>query len=75
MPSVYRLIAPDGGTIGDADSVDGIVEIATKVAPGRYRIDQVHEDPGPTGELSRAWGNLIKTRGGRVKLDVPPWSD
>jgi hypothetical protein len=75
MPTVYRLVAPDGGAIGDADSVDGIVEIATKVAPGRYRIDQVKEDPGTAGGLSRAWGNLIKTPTGRVKLDVPPWLD
>jgi hypothetical protein len=75
MPTLYRLVGPDAGTIGDADSVDGIVEIATKVPPGRYRIDQVIEAPGRAGAVSRAWGNLIKTRDGRVKLDLPPWFD
>jgi hypothetical protein len=75
MPTVYRLVGPDGGAIGDADSVDGIVEIATKAAPGRYRIEQILDAPGPAGELTRDWGALIKTRRGRVKLDLPPWFD
>ena len=75
MPTVYRLVAPDGGAIGDADSVDGIIEIAKKVAPGRYRIEQVNVESGPAPEVSRAWGNLIKTPTSQVELEVPPWLD
>ena len=56
MPTEYRLISPDGGAIGHADSIDGIVEIAKKVTPGRYRIEHVNADSEPAGEMSRVWG-------------------
>lgn len=35
MGAVYRVFSPDGNPIGDADSIDGVVEIARNAVPGR----------------------------------------
>jgi hypothetical protein len=75
MTTVFRVIAHDGGSIGEADSIDGVVELAKSAPPGRYRIEKVSRDPA-TGELrSWEWGGVIKNRKGAIKLDLPPWLD
>jgi hypothetical protein len=71
----YRVFSPDGNPIGDADSMDGVVEIARNAVPGRYRIDRIAADPGLAVTTSRTWGAVIKSRKGRITLDVPPWID
>ena len=75
MASVFRLIGLGGGSIGEADSIDALAEIANGVPPGRYRIAKVYRDPA-TGELrSWDWGAVIKDGKGWIKLDIPPWID
>ena len=75
MATLYRVFGPDGDPVGDAKSIDAVVEIVKGSAAGRYRIDQVTIDEGSNRESARMWGGAIKTRSGRVKLDVPPWGD
>jgi len=75
MGARYRVFAPDGSPIGDADSIDGVVEVARNAVPGRYRIDRIAADDGLAGATSRIWGAVIKSRMGQITLDVPPWID
>lgn len=75
MPPIYRVFSPDGDPIGDADSLDGVVEIARNAAPGRYRVNRITSDPASGEERSLTWGAVIKSAKGRIKLDVPPWAD
>jgi len=75
MGARYRVFSSDGKPIGDADSIDGVVEIARSAIPGRYRIDRIAADPGLAVATSRTWGAVIKSRKGEITLDVPPWVD
>jgi hypothetical protein len=75
MSTEYRLIARNGQIVGEADSLDGIIEIAKKARSGRYRINKVWLDPS-TGDLRTwSWGRLVKSRDGRIDLHLPPWMD
>jgi hypothetical protein len=61
--------------LGEGDSIDEIVQIVKQSAPGRYRVDLVRSGPGLAAGSSRTWGEVIKTKRGRIKLNAPPWVD
>jgi hypothetical protein len=76
MATAFRVTDRDGGgLIGDADTINGVIELAKAAPPGRYRIDNISHDRH-TGEL-RAWelGEIEKGPAGEIKLDLPPWFD
>jgi hypothetical protein len=75
VPTLYRVMAPDGRSLGEGSSIDEIVEIVKKAPPGRYRVDLIHTATGPADGSSRTWGEVIKTMRGRIKLNAPPWVD
>jgi hypothetical protein len=75
MGPIYRVSSPSGNPIGDADSIDGVVEIARNAVPGRYRIDYISADPGSGVPRSCTWGAVIKSGKGRITLEAPPWID
>jgi hypothetical protein len=75
VPTLYRVIAPDGISLAEGNSIDEIVQFVKQAPPGRYRVDLVQSDPGPDGSSSRTWGEVIKTMRGRIKLNAPPWAD
>jgi hypothetical protein len=75
MSTVYRIVGGDGVAMGDADTIEGLVENAKNAPAGLYRIEQVRVGPNRPEETTRDWGELIKSRKGRIKLKVPPWVD
>ena len=75
MPTSYRVISRNGRSIGDADSIDQVVEIVKNAAPGRYRIQRISLDPNSGDLRSWDWGAISKSRKGRITLDLPPWMD
>ncbi len=76
MPTTaFRVTARGGGPIGDADTIDGVIDLARGAPPGRYRIDKIWLDRD-TGDLrSWEWGEIEKDPKGEIKLDLPPWID
>jgi hypothetical protein len=75
MATVFRVTARAGGSLGDASTMDEVIELAQCAPPGRYRIEKVSLDSA-TGELRCwEWGAVIKDRKGGIKLDLPPWID
>ena len=75
MSAIYRITSNDGIVLGEADSVDGVVEVVKSASPGRYRIEEVSPN-ATTGDLqSWEWGAIIKSFDGQITLDVPPWLD
>jgi hypothetical protein len=75
MPMVFRVTARDGGSIGEAATMDGVIELANQAPPGRYQIEKLSLDPAG-GELrSWDWGTIVKDSAGRVELDLPAWLD
>jgi hypothetical protein len=75
MATIFRLIAPDERSIGEADTIDQLIELARSTRPGRYRIDAVSGDPKSGVTTSMEWGEIIKERGGGISLNPPPWFD
>jgi hypothetical protein len=75
MVARYRIFAPDGNSIGDADSIEGVIDIVRNAVPGRYRICGISVDPASGVPRSRPWGAVIKSRKGRIRLVAPPWID
>ncbi len=75
MATIYRATSSDGASVGDADSIDGIVAIVKDSASGHYRIQVISLEP-TTGHLrSWEWGMISKSPGGEITLDLPPWLD
>jgi hypothetical protein len=75
MAAIFRLVAPDGSTAGEAESLDGISEVARAAPPGRYRLEQTCPDPGAEDPGPWVWGEIIKRPDGTIELDLPPWID
>ncbi len=75
MTTVYRITSRDGSSIGEANSIDGIVELVKGAQPGQYQINRLSLEPA-TGDL-RSWelGTITKTDDGLITLDLPPWID
>jgi hypothetical protein len=75
LPTTFRVTSCDGASIGEAVSIDGIIEIVKKAPPGRYGIQKETLDFA-TGDLrSWDWGAITKSRKGRITMDLPPWVD
>ena len=74
MPTLYRVIAPDGASLGEGNSIDEIVEIVKQAQPGARRRPDPDRSDAATGS-TRTWGEVIKTMRGRIKLNAPPWAD
>ena len=75
MPMAFRVSAPAGVSIGYADTIEEVLELAKGAEPGRYRIEKIWLDPA-TGELRIwEWGEISKDGAGGIKLDLPPWID
>lgn len=75
MPTLYRVISPDGSALGEGNSIDEAIEIVKGAKPGRYRVDLVPDAADPAAGSARNWGEIIKTVRGRIKLVAPPWAD
>ena len=75
MATVFRVTAQNGASMGEAATMDGVVELAKDAPPGRYQIQKIHLDPA-TGDLRCwEWGTIIKDHGGGIKLDLALWLD
>jgi hypothetical protein len=73
MSLAFRINARTGIPIGDADTLDEVLELAKGAPPGRYRLDRFYSDPA-TGDLrSWEWGAITKGPRGGIKLELPPW--
>lgn len=75
MPTAFCLTASDGEPIGEADTIDGLIELARNAPPGRYRIDKVSLDPDTGAPRFWEWGAIVKELDGGINLDLPPWID
>jgi hypothetical protein len=73
MPKAFRVIARSGDLIGEADTMEEVLEVAKSVPPGRYRIERISTDPASDALRTWDWGTLSKNRKGTIKLDLPPW--
>ena len=72
MPTAFHL-APRGGLIGSAATMDGVIGLVKDAPPGCYRLRKLTLDPA-TGDLrSWDWGTMVKGSDGGIKLDLPPW--
>jgi hypothetical protein len=72
---VYRITARAGDPIGEADTLDEVLELAKGAPPGPYRLDKCYSDPTTGTFRSWEWGSITKGPRGGIKLTLPPWID
>ena len=73
MSMAFRVIARAGGPIGDAATMDEVLELTKGAPAGRYRVDKLYVDPVTGGLRSWEWGAITKGVRGGIKLEFPPW--
>jgi hypothetical protein len=55
--------------IADADTIEGAREIVRDQPTGRFDIDEIRDDPFPSGHTSRSRGTAIKQPDGTVAVE------
>jgi hypothetical protein len=70
MSLAFRLTARAGAPIGDAETLDEILELAKGAPPGRYRLDRFYSDPATGAFRSSEWGAVTKGPPGRDQAGV-----
>jgi hypothetical protein len=73
MPITYRLVDPKGEQLADADSIGYLKGIVADLDPGRYTVDEIRSEPGPSGQTSRRWGMFFKLEDGTILTEPDPW--
>ena len=74
MSTAFRVTVRDGGSIGDADTLDGVIELVQSAArPISDREDLPRSRHGRPPGLGM--GEVIKDLKGGIQLDLPPWTD
>jgi hypothetical protein len=76
MSTVFRVTSRDGAPRGEAEDMDGVVNLVKDAPPGRDRLDQISLDPVTWDLRSWNWGTIFKDRKGAIKLSGPHgWTD
>jgi hypothetical protein len=72
MPITYRLVDSQAETLAHADSIQYLKGLVRDLGPGRYTVDKIHDEPGPSGHPSRRWGAIRKLDDGTIILEPDP---
>jgi hypothetical protein len=75
MPTFFRISQPDHEPITDVGSVVAVEGAIRASEPGRYHVDEISQDPLPSGHTSRRWGVGIKRPDGTVAIEPDHWTD
>jgi hypothetical protein len=73
MPMTYRLVNSKGDWLADAHSIGYRKALVANLGPGRYSIDEIRDESGPSGHTSRRWGVLLKLEHGTILTEPDPW--
>ena len=61
MPITYRLVNSKGDWLADAHSIGYLKGLVADIGPGRYSVDEIRDEPGPSGHTSRPRTNIRVT--------------
>jgi hypothetical protein len=75
MPITYRLVDVEGELLADADSIGYLKGFVADLGPGRYGVDEISDEPGPSGHTSRRWGVILKLEDGTIISEPDPWDE
>jgi hypothetical protein len=70
---MFRISAGADCPIIDVETAAQIGRVIRPMKPGRYHIDEITEDPLPSGSTSRHWGVVIKRADGSVVFEHDAW--
>ena len=73
MPITYRHVDSKDELLADADTIGYLKGLVADFETGRYTVDEISTEPGPSGHTSRRWGVLLKLRDGTVVSEPEPW--
>jgi hypothetical protein len=72
MPITYRLVDPGGEMLSSGDSIGSLKGVVGDLDPGRYTVDEIRGEPGPSGHTSRRWGVLLKLEDESIVTEPDP---
>ncbi len=70
MLRFYRVSRHKGDMLGDAESIEGAEQIVREASPGRFHVDEIADQPLPSGHTARKWGSAIRLPDGSVILSL-----
>ena len=73
MPITYRVVDSKGELLADADTIGYLTGLVGDLNPGRYTIDEIRGEPGPSGHTSQRWGVLFKIEDGTIISEPDAW--
>jgi len=72
MCTTMFRISHKGKELAHADTLEHARQIILPQVPGRYDVDELHDDPLCSTQTAKAWGSLIRHPDGRIEDD--PWT-
>ena len=75
MPITYRLVNSQGDWLADAHSIGYLKGLVATLGPGCYSLDEIRDEPGPSGHPSRRWGVILKLEDGTILTEPDPWEE
>jgi hypothetical protein len=73
MPITYRLIDSKGELIAKADTIEYLKGLVADLDPGHYTVDEIRDEPAPSGHTNRRWGAIFKLEDGTIISEPDPW--
>jgi hypothetical protein len=72
MSIIYRLVDTNGELLASDDSIGPLKGCVGDLGPGRYDVDEIRAEPGPSGHTRRRWGVIFKLEDGRIVSEPDP---
>jgi hypothetical protein len=73
MPIIYRLDDSQGELLASGDTIGYLEGLVADLGPGRYTVDEIRSEPGPSGHTRRRWGLIFKLEDGTIISEPDPW--
>jgi hypothetical protein len=72
-PLTVRSTLVPAALLSSGDSIGYFKGLVAGLDPGRYAVDEIRGEPGPSGPISRRWGVLLKLEDDSIVTEPDPW--
>jgi hypothetical protein len=75
VPITYRLIDSKSELLASGDTIGYLKGFVGDLESGRYTVDEIRDEPGPSGHNSRRWGVILKLEYGSIVTEPDSWEE
>jgi hypothetical protein len=73
VPITYRLVDSDGELLASGDTIGYLKGFVGDLEAGRYAVDEIRDEPAPSGHTSRRCGVILELEYGSIVTEPDPW--